>query len=128
MTTDDPLLAARALVLDDLAWQGMVEPHTVSLLEECVSQRRWWLQQWKAGAEYVCGLVAQDVQDALFDEARRWPLCTLCPDPTEHSLAIEPELGPDPRWVCSETRLDIGPLGHLRDSCPAPPNDRAPDL
>jgi hypothetical protein len=114
MTSVDPLLNARALVLRDLAAQGLVDPHTVSMVEECVSQRRWWLSQWQQGVEFVGGLVAQDVQDALFDEARRWPVCMDCPDPVEHSLSIEPELGPDPHWVCSESGAVVGPLGALQ--------------
>jgi hypothetical protein len=113
MTSGDPLLRARALVLQDLAAQRLQDPRTVSLVDECVSQRRWWLDQWPDGASYVEGLVAQDVQDALFDGAQRWPVCQACPDPVEHSLAIEPELGPDPHWVCSESGAVIAPLGAL---------------
>lgn len=110
----DPLLAARAWVLDDLAARGFMDPHTVSVVEDCIAQRRWWLAQWDAGAEFIAGLVAQDVQDRLFDEARRWPLCATCPDPVEHSLIIEPELGPDPHWVCSSSGSVIAALGQLR--------------
>lgn len=113
MTPGDPLLNARARVLADLAAQGLVDPHTVSLVEDCVSQRRWWLSQWAQGAAFIDGLVAQDVQDGLFDESRRWPLCAGCPDPIEHSLSIEPELGPDPHWVCSESGYVVAPLGAL---------------
>jgi len=113
MTSGDPLMAARARVLADLAAQGLVDPHTVSVVEDCVSQRRWWLSQWAKGAPFVDGLVAQDVQDSLFDEARRWPLCFGCADPIEHSLSIEPELGPDPHWVCSESGHVVAPLGAL---------------
>lgn len=119
MTLDDPLLAARARVLDDLAAQGLVDPHTVSVVEDCVAQRRWWLAQWDAGAQFIGGLVAQDVQDVLFDESRRWPLCDTCPDPVEHSLVIEPELGPDPHWVCSHSGSVIAALGRL-SAVPAP--------
>ena len=113
MTSGDPLLNARALVLNDLAAQGVVDAHTVSLVEDCVSQRRWWLSQWHQGVSYVDGLVAQDVQDALFDESVRWPVCVDCPDPVEHSLSIEPELGPDPHWVCSESGALVAALGRL---------------
>ncbi|MBA3311168.1 MAG: hypothetical protein H0U28_14155 [Nocardioidaceae bacterium] len=113
MTSGDPLLHARALVLEDLSAAGLVDPHTVSLVEECVSSRRWWLSQWQQGEAYVEGLVAQDVQDALFDESRRWPVCAGCLDPIEHSLAIEPELGPDPHWVCSESGAVVAALGRL---------------
>lgn len=114
----DPLLEARAIVLKDLAAQGLVDPHTVSMVEDCVAQRRWWLSHWPAGAEFILGLVAQDVQDALFDEARRWPLCMGCAEPAEHSLAIEPELGPDPHWVCSESGALVAPLGGLSSGVP----------
>ena len=113
MTSGDPLLRARALVLQDLAAQRLQDARTVSVVDECVSQRRWWLDQWPDGASYVEGLVAQDVQDALFDSAQRWPVCQSCPDPVEHSLAIEPELGPDPHWVCSESGEIVAPLGAL---------------
>ncbi|HEY7044497.1 MAG TPA: hypothetical protein VH419_12575 [Nocardioidaceae bacterium] len=113
MTSGDPLLTARARVLADLAAQGLIDPHTVSLVEECVSQRRWWLSQWAQGAPFVDGLVAQDVQDMLFDESQRWPVCSGCADPVEHSLSIEPELGPDPHWVCSESGHVVAPLGAL---------------
>ncbi len=109
----DRLLKARALVLEDLAAQGLADAHTVSVVEDCVSQRRWWLAQWTRGQDFIDGLVAQDVQDALFDEAQRWPVCGACADPVEHSLAIEPELGPDPHWVCSESGQVVAPLGHL---------------
>ena len=61
---DDPLLAARALVLHDLAARGLAQPAVVSMLEKSLSERRWWLSQWPEGAAYVLGLVAQDVQDA----------------------------------------------------------------
>ncbi len=127
MTRVDPLLSARALVLRDLETEGHLDPHTVSLLEDCVAQRRWWLSQWAAGAEFIAGLVAQDVQDMLFDEALRWPLCETCGEPVEHSLAIEPELGPDPHWVCSASGSVIAALGHLADGKMADP-DPGPGL
>ena len=37
----------------------------VSILEDAVSSRTWWAEQWPEGVQYVAGLVAQDVQDAL---------------------------------------------------------------
>lgn len=121
MTLGDPLLQARALVLLDLSAQGFADPHTVSLVEDCVTERRWWLSQWPQGWEYVDGLVAQDVQDRLFDESRRWPVCSGCPDPIEHSMTIEPELGSDPRWVCSQSGSVITHLGGL-PTLAAPPD------
>lgn len=75
--------------------------------------RRWWLSQWSEGAAYVPGLVAQDVQDALFDDACRWPRCTTCDRRGEHSLLITPELGADPRWICDESGVEVAPLGQL---------------
>lgn len=120
MTSVDPLLVARALVLNDLDADGRLDPRSVSVLEDCVAQRRWWLSQWAAGADYIAGLVAQDVQDLLFDEGLRWPLCATCADPTEHGLAIEPELGPDPHWVCSQSGSIVAALGHLGDRAPDP--------
>ena len=113
MTPGDPLLNARALVLADLAAQGLVDPHTVSLSRTAWRSAAGGCRSGQQGASFIDGLVAQDVQDALFDEARRWPLCVGCADPVEHSLSIEPELGPDPHWVCSESGYVVAPLGRL---------------
>jgi hypothetical protein len=110
---DDPLLVARARALHDLEVRGMADPTGVSVLEEAVSQRRWWLSQWAQGAEFVAGLVAQDVQDQLFDAGVRWPRCTACEETALHSLSLEPELDPDPRWVCAESGIEVAPLGSL---------------
>ena len=114
VVTPDTLLSARAAVLHDLEVRGLADPRTVSLLEEAIATRRWWLSQWADGAAYVPGLVAQDVQDALFDDACRWPRCTVCDRSAEHSLQITPELGADPRWVCGEAGIEVAPLGGLR--------------
>ena len=60
-TAEDVLHAARAAVLADLAAQGVADaatahmPEAVSLLEDALSRRRWWLEQWPDGAEYVPG-------------------------------------------------------------------------
>jgi hypothetical protein len=109
----DPLLTARALVLRDLGARGMTGPHQVSIVEDAVIQRRWWLSQWQEGKPFVAGLVAQDVQDVLFDEAVRWPVCGVCDDAPEHSLTIEPELGDNPHWACWESGQIVAPLGEL---------------
>ena len=112
--SSDPLLAARALVLHDLEATSAVGPASVSALEAAVSTRRWWAAQWEAGKQYVAGLVAQDVQDALLDTAGRWPLCRACDDLDPHALYIHPELGgPDPRWVCEKSGIAVAPLGGL---------------
>ena len=107
------LFDARARVLADLAARNHATPTAVSALEDAVEQRKWWAEQWPEGAQYVAGLVAQDVQDGLFDTAGRWPLCLTCAGP-EHSLYIQPDLGgPDPMWVCEESGQAVAPLGHL---------------
>ena len=75
---------------------------------------QWWAEQWPEGAAYVAGLVAQDVQDALFEKVGRWPMCLECDDGPAHSLYIQPDLGgPDPVWVCEESGQEVAPLGRL---------------
>jgi len=108
------LFDARARVLADLRARDHATPPAVSALEDAVSARSWWAGQWPEGAQYVAGLVAQDVQDALFESIGRWPLCVGCPDAPEHSLYIQPDLGgPDPHWVCEETGQTVADLGRL---------------
>ncbi len=114
------IYAARALVLADLEARGLALPVAVSFLDEACSQRRWWLEQWPAGKEYVAGLVAQDVQDSLRDElaghhpAARWPVCEHCTGGPVHPLHIDPDLGgPDPVWVCEESGVAVAALGRL---------------
>lgn len=109
----DSVLAARALVLADLQSCEIADAETVSVLEESVSQRRWWVGQWPQGAEFVAGLVAQDVQDAILDRIGRWPVCQRCADQDGHGLYIAPELGPDPHWVCEKSSTVVAPLGRL---------------
>ena len=56
--------------------------------------------------------MAQDLQERLLDEAgRRWPECPLH-DGT-HELRIDPDLGPDPHWVCEDAGEVVAPLGQL---------------
>jgi hypothetical protein len=110
---DDPVMTARALVLHDLESTGVADADAVSLLEESVAQRAWWLEQWPEGRDFVVGLVAQDVQDALLEKAGRWPLCTACKDRT-HALYVDPDLGgPDPTWVCEQAGVVVAPIGSL---------------
>lgn len=114
MSVDDLILIARALVLADLASRQRATPSAVDALEDALAQRQWWTEQWPEGRWYVAGLVAQDVQDALFEAGERWPLCTTCSDAPEHSLYIQPDLGgPDPVWMCEETEHGSTPLGKL---------------
>ncbi|MEV7678744.1 hypothetical protein AB0O64_09330 [Streptomyces sp. NPDC088341] len=112
------LHSARALVLADLIAGGVARAEVVSLVEESVSHRRWWVEQWPEGAAYVAGLVAQDVQDALMERYGRWPLCPVCAEAEgveaePHALDVEPELGPDPHWVCGKAGVVIAAVGSL---------------
>jgi len=109
-----PVYEARALVLHDLESTRVVDAAVVSLLEEAVTTRRWWVKQWPDGAAYIAGLVAQDVQDALLERVGRWPLCSRCEDAEPHAVYIHPELGgPNPVWVCEQSGVTIAPLGGL---------------
>jgi hypothetical protein len=110
-TIEAVLHDARARVLADLAARDVAEAAVVSALEEALSKRRWWVQQWPEGAAYVAGLLAQDVQDSLMETHGRWPLCAECDEP--HALAVEPELGPDPHWVCEAHGETVAPVGAL---------------
>ena len=112
---DALMLEARARVLHDLDRRSMATAAAVSMLEEAMSGRGWWAEQWPEGRVYVAGLVAQDVQDALLDRAQRWPACEQCDvDEPLHTLAISPDLGgPDPVWVCEQSGDVIAPLGDL---------------
>ncbi len=108
----DPLLAARAHVLHDLSVCGATTPAVVSLVEDVVAQRRWWVQEWPDGSAYVAGQVAQDVQDALLEILGRWPACPHHAD-EPHELRITPDLGPNPHWVCETDGTVVAPLGAL---------------
>ncbi|MQW74635.1 hypothetical protein GHK92_02000 [Nocardioides sp. dk4132] len=109
------LFDARARVLADLEARQRATPGAVSALEDAVSARTWWAEQWPEGQVYVAGLVAQDVQDALLETEGRWPVCLACGDDApQHSLYIQPDLGgPDPLWVCEETGEPVAALGQL---------------
>jgi len=113
VTPREALLQARAQVLHDLDARRLADAAGVSILETALAERRWWVDQWADGVAYVGGLVAQDVQDALFDEATRWPLCTGCEVQAEHALRVYPELGADPHWVCEEAGIVVAPVGGL---------------
>ena len=108
------LHSARALILADLSARDVADAAVVSLVEDAVTHRRWWLEQWPDGAGYVLGLVAQDVQDKLLEQYGRWPLCTACAEAGDpHALSVEPELGPEPHWVCGKEAAVVAPVGAL---------------
>lgn len=114
VSSEDPVYRARALVLHDLEATGVAGAETVSLLEAAVADRGWWLSQWTEGADYVVGLVAQDVQDALLDTRGRWPLCRWCDHDDPHAVHVQPDLGgPDPTWVCERAGIAVAPIGAL---------------
>jgi hypothetical protein len=107
-------MRARALVLRDLERTGAADAGAVSALENAVSQRRWWLEQWSEGRDYVVGLVAQDVQDELLQTRGRWPLCHACDELEPHALYVDPDIGgPDPTWVCEKAGIEVAAVGEL---------------
>lgn len=81
------------------------------LVPPAMEHRGWWLAQWPAGDVHVLGLLAQDVQEAVHE--RFDPLWPLCAEHRDHPLFIEPDLGPDPFWVCHRTGLPVAPVGWL---------------
>jgi hypothetical protein len=114
VTSHDVVMRARALVLHDLETTGCADPTTVSALEAAVVDRGWWLEQWEEGRDFVVGLVAQDVQDALLRTNGRWPLCRACDVLEPHALYIHPDLGgPDPTWVCEHAGIEVARVGGL---------------
>ncbi|MEU0653685.1 hypothetical protein ACWEV9_04630 [Streptomyces albogriseolus] len=116
---EQALHAARALVLADLVTRGVAEADVVSLVEDSVAHRRWWVEQWPEGAGFLAGLVAQDVQDALLERYGRWPLCPVCGSGDPHALEVEPELGPDPHWVCHKAGVKVAAVGALGEADPS---------
>ncbi|GAA3880878.1 hypothetical protein GCM10022227_43100 [Streptomyces sedi] len=114
--TEEAIHRGRAAVLADLAADGAAGPEEVSLLEQAVSHRRWWSEQWPAGAVFVPGLLAQDMCDALLETGGRWPLCPRCATEDPHALGVEPELGEDPHWVCPVTGVAVAPVGQLAEA------------
>jgi hypothetical protein len=117
----DLLLEARARVLHDLAACGLDTGPVVSVVDEVLTARRWWVDQWPDGAPFLTCLVAQDVQEALLDNGDRWPMCRVRHDasdqePRPHELRVTPDLGDDPHWVCEEGGVVVAPVGALTSS------------
>jgi hypothetical protein len=114
VTSSEVVMRARALVLHDLESTGVADATTVSALEKAVADRGWWLEQWAEGRDFVVGLVAQDVQDALLESNGRWPLCRSCDADEPHALYVHPDLGgPDPTWVCEHAGIEVARVGEL---------------
>jgi hypothetical protein len=107
----DPLARPAASARHDLTVTGRWNDEAAAALADAVQQRAWWLEQWPAGAEHLDGLVAQDMQEWVHDHVDRdWP---LCPEHQDHALFVEPDLGPDPFWVCHRTGLPVASVGAL---------------
>ncbi|MEO6881730.1 MAG: hypothetical protein ABI181_12400 [Mycobacteriaceae bacterium] len=107
---DRALLRGRALVLHDLAARGADTADVVDRVDAAVAERRWWVRSWPDGLELVAGQIAQDVQDVMIDTEGRWPGCPAHP---QEAMALEPELGPEPHWVCAHGCGVVAPLGAL---------------
>ena len=106
----EPVLRdARRAVAADLG-RALDPAARAEALDGALAHRTWWLEQWPEGAPLVLGLVAQDVQEAV---AARDPLWPLCPEHRDHPLHVEPDLGPDPFWVCHRTGLPVAAVGSL---------------
>lgn len=103
MTYDALDAAAQVLLRDAGAYAGLVE--------RAVAGRRWWLAEWPDGAPHVLSLLTQDVQDLVHETTDAlWP---ICPEHSDHPLLVEPDLGPDPFWVCHRSGLPIASVGSL---------------
>lgn len=81
-----------------------------AVIEACLQERRWWVQQWPDGEQFLVCLLAQDVQEAVRENDPTWP---LCPEHRDHPLFVEPDLGTDPFWVCEKSGLPVAPVGRL---------------
>jgi hypothetical protein len=102
--TDDVLAEAAQALLRDA-------PSYPDLVDDVVAGRRWWLAEWPDGAPHLLCLLAQDLQDAV--QSRDDPDWPICPEHRDHALLVEPDLGPDPFWVCHRTGLPIAAVGSL---------------
>jgi len=117
-TVTDALLQARARVVHDLAACSVDTAECVSAVDEAVSARRWWADEWPDGAQFLTCLIAQDVQEALLDAVGRWPRCRVDhdgedEDGSHHGLRVSPDLGEDPHWVCEEAGVVVARVGDL---------------
>ena len=111
MDADESLALAARAVRADLEHTGCWSAVTRDVLEAALTDRRGWVAAWPDGAPHVPGLVAQDVQEAVRERVdHNWP---PCPEHRDHALFIEPDLGPDPFWVCEVSGLPVARVGGL---------------
>jgi hypothetical protein len=107
----DPLRDAADAARHDLAATGRLDDASEAAIGQSVETRGWWLSHWPEGAEHVLGLVAQDLQEWVHDNVDSdWPLCA---EHRDHALFVEPDLGPDPFWVCHKSGLPLCRIGEL---------------
>lgn len=104
---------ARAAALRDLGAYGFDDARIVSMLDDVVAQRRWWLDQWPEGEAFLPGLIAQDLQDTLLDAGTYWPQCRTCDGDVVHCLHVDPPLDANPSWVCDEGAVIVAAIGTL---------------
>jgi hypothetical protein len=107
----DHLAAAAEAARRDLEASRRWDEAAEAALQTALTRREWWLAQWPEGAEHLEGLIAQDIQEWMHDHVDHdWP---LCPEHRDHALFVEPDLGPDPFWVCHRTGLPVAAVGSL---------------
>ena len=76
------------------------------IAEEIGNRAEYESQQAKVWDETV-----DKAEKMLLEKYGRWPLCPYCAQP--HALAVEPELGADPHWVCEARGEAVAPVGAL---------------
>jgi hypothetical protein len=107
----EPLAQAAAAARHDLMATGQWGDPAQAALTAAVSQRAWWHDKWPEGGEHLLGLIAQDLQEWVHDHVDSdWPTCQ---EHRDHALFVEPDLGPDPFWVCHRSGLPVARVGQL---------------
>ncbi len=107
----DYLTDAATAAEHDLKATGQWNEAAAAAVGSAVGKRSWWLEQWPAGGEHLLGLIGQDVQEWMHDTIDHdWPRCS---EHHDHALLIEPDLGPDPFWVCHRSGLPVARVGEL---------------
>lgn len=110
----DVLFEARALVLRDLTACDLATAAVVDIVEDIITERRWWVDEWPEGEAFALGQIAQDVQDRLLDEGVNWPVCPRHGlSSHSHDLHVEPDMGPHAVWTCALDAMRLAPVGQL---------------